>query len=200
MFPLRPALPALLLLLALAAPARATVVLEVGLDELSRTSDVIFHGTVTRTDVVAVGGDATRLVTDVTFSVAQVIKGRALAPDPAFTLRLVGGARGGLEVRIPGMPRFAAGDEVVLFLERTDGGFAITGFSQGRFSVSRDPDTGEAVVDRDVSGLGMARFGAGGQFQMTEEPAPITRLPLDGFLDEVRHWIHTDPKPAGVPR
>lgn len=196
---LRAVLP-FLLLLALAAPARATVVLEVGLDEMSRSSDVIFHGTVTRTDVVALQGQATRLVTDITFSVAEVVKGRALAPDPTFTLRLIGGARNGLELRIPGMPRFTPGDEVLLFLERTDDGFALTGLSQGRFEVTRDPETGEAVVDRDVGGVGMARFGAKGAFEMTGPPQKIERIPLSAVLDEVRYWIATNPAPTGVSR
>lgn len=194
----RATLLSLLLLLALAAPARATVVLEVGLDEMSRASDVIFHGTVTRTDVVALRGDATRLVTDVTFSLTEVLKGRALAPDPKFTLRLFGGARGGLELRIPGMPRFVVGDEVVMFLERTEGGFAITGLSQGRFGVRPDPETGEKVVDRSLGGVGVARFGAGGQFKMMEAPEKVERYPLSSLLDEVRYWINADG--AGVPR
>ncbi|GMV41266.1 MAG: hypothetical protein AMXMBFR64_29820 [Myxococcales bacterium] len=182
----------LLMLLLLAAPARATVVLEVGLDDMSRTSDVIFHGVVTRTDVVAVGGDATRLVTDVTFSLTEVLKGRALVPEPSFTLRLIGGQRGGLELRIPGMPRFSEGDEVVMFLERTEGGFAITGLSQGRFEVRVDAETGERVVDRSLGSVGVARFGAGGEFEMTEAPASLVRYPLANLLDEVRHWIAED--------
>jgi hypothetical protein len=54
-------------------------------------------------------------------------------------------------MRIPGMPRFAPGDEVVIFLEALPrGGFAITGLAQGVFRV--EPSGG---LTRDLRGLGL---------------------------------------------
>ena len=195
------ALPVLTLLLLLggASSANATVVLEVGLEEMTRASDLVFHGVVTRSDVVALEGNPTRLVTDVTFRMDTVLKGRALVQGDLLTIRLIGGRRGDFEVRIPGMPQFTAGDEVVLFLERTDAGFAITGLQQGRFQVDVDAETGERTVRRSVNGVAVGRFGAKGVFEMTEPPAAVDGIPLESLLQEIRLYEARGPLPKKAP-
>jgi hypothetical protein len=178
---------ALLLALAFAAPARATVVLEVGLEEMTHASDLVLHGVVAKTDVVAVGGVPGHLVTDVTFRLVEVWKGERLAPDELFTLRLPGGTRGGLTLRVPGVPSFGVGNEVVLFLERTSGGFTPTGLTQGVFSVEIGRG-GEKLVSRRVGGVGVARLDSG-VFRMAEAPADVDGLPLRALRDEVMLYI-----------
>jgi hypothetical protein len=53
----------------------------------------------------------------------------------------------------PGAPRITPDEKVFLFLVRDDqvlGGYTVSGFSQGKFSIQKDED-GQEVVSRDLS-------------------------------------------------
>jgi len=53
---------------------------------------------------------------------------------------------------VSGVPRFRAGEEVVLFLEPTKrGDFSVTSWMQGTFRIVRDARTGEEHVRQDTS-------------------------------------------------
>ena len=65
------------------------------------------------------------------------------------TVRVVqlGGVVGNVRQTVAGALSWQPGEEVVLFLEAMpDGGHRVSGFSQGKFRVERDPDTGRAFV------------------------------------------------------
>ena len=140
-----------LFLLLLPNPAEATTVRLVDLPAMARQSAFIFHGTVAAVESRNLGNpDHPRIVTDVTFSVHRVLKGTTKGAQ--FTLRLVGGTHQGTTLHIPGSPRFAVADEVVLFLEWTGENYAINGMRQGLYRVSRTAD-GEKTVQRSLEDL-----------------------------------------------
>lgn len=136
--------------IALGSVAHATTVLRLPIETLVRTSTWVVHGTVREVDDqagVQQGGYRTRYTVDV----AEVVKGGG--PTPGSLVFSVPGGRAGERVMaVAGMPRLAAGDEVVLLLERTgNGGLAFAGFGQGVFFVRRDT-TGFARVERSLGG------------------------------------------------
>lgn len=122
--------------------AAATSVLPVSLQRMASTAETIFHGTVIGNEV-RVDQTSGRVATYTTFKVIEVIKGN---PGATHTIKQIGGQLPGSNVRqeIHGVPRFAVGEEYVIFLPKASSlGFASPiGLSQGKFDVrKRDGDT-----------------------------------------------------------
>ena len=135
--------------------AQATVHLPVEFGEMVRDSQLVVHGRVidVRSQQTA---DRRSIETVVTMSVTEALKGR---PGGDVTFRMPGGEVGRYRRVIVGVPRFAPGDEVVVFLR---GGApalpTVFGLDQGLFRVSArsrrpcdrspGPDRGTGVRER----------------------------------------------------
>lgn len=151
----RPALPAALIVVALAlglaAPAGATTLVRLSMDAVGAASEVIVQGNVVSTQVFRRGQ---RVYTDTTIAVASCLRG---ACGSAVTVRQLGGELDGRGTAIEGTARFAAGDEVVVFLRRrADGAYAPVGMMQGVLGVERAPDRTVQGYRRDLRGVGFA--------------------------------------------
>jgi hypothetical protein len=91
-----------------------------------------------------------QVVTKTTLEVLRALKGPA---EPSrVELRELGGTAGEGSARltqtIHGMPKWRAGEEVVVFLERTDTGrLVVAGLSRGKYTLERRID-GTVVVER----------------------------------------------------
>lgn len=134
--------PIFLILLFCSLQAAATSVLPVSLQRMASTAETIFHGTVINNEV-RLDPASGRVATYTTFKVIEVIKGN---PGATHTIKQIGGQLPGSHVRqvIHGVPRFAAGEEYVVFLPKASSlGFASPiGLSQGKFDIrKRDGDT-----------------------------------------------------------
>ncbi len=149
----RPFRAVLIAALCSAAPASATTVLPVTIDQLARGSDVIVHGVVLASEPHTVDGNERHIRTRVVIDVTTLLKGAR--GTKSITLDLPGGNVGDWTMQIPGMPRFAVGEELVVFLERTKRSYAISGMSQGKFSVFTDK-IGRRMVRRSFRGLHFA--------------------------------------------
>lgn len=97
--------------------------------------------------------DAGEIWTFTSFAVEETWKGsRNANSDPYISVRLLGGTAGALTSNVSGIPRFVAGEEVVLFLEPTSrGDFSIVSWVQGTFRVHRDPRTNQQVAIQDTA-------------------------------------------------
>jgi hypothetical protein len=160
---------------AAAAPiARATVAVEVPLEDLAREADAIVHGVVTRvgTRMVARGGSLDPN-TVVRIRVHEWIKGSG-----GRRVRLVelGGVGRDVGLAISGSPQYRPGEEVIVFIALHAGVAHTLDLAQGRFVVRRNVPDGQVVVTRDLRGIGFARFDAKG---ITIDATPRrTSLPL----------------------
>ena len=150
---------ALAFVLGTAVPrADATVVLRLPLARMAREAGRIVHGTVVE---VRAGRDEAGLpATWVTLAVARTVKGPAVRH---LTLKQFGAAEplpDGTVGRIAGLPRYAVGEEVVLFLRPESGrGFTSpVGLGQGTYRVSRG--AAGARVRRDTPGATTRDLGA----------------------------------------
>ena len=75
------------------------------------------------------------------------------------------------------------GEEVLLFLEPSMGGaYQVSGFSQGKFTVERDPQTGVPYISQPV--LEGAEILRAPGSDATEPVTGVTRMPLERFISE----------------
>jgi len=133
-----------LILLFCSLQAAATSVLPVSLQRMAQTAEMIFHGTAIGNEV-RLDQASGRVATYTSFKVIEVIKGN---PGEIHTIKQIGGQLPGSNVRqvIHGVPRFAVGEEYVIFLPKASSlGFASPiGLSQGKFDIRKL--NGQAVV------------------------------------------------------
>ncbi len=176
------------LMLLWSPPVRSTTVQPVSLSELIRRSTTIVHGTVQETHTQWEDGGA-RLYTYVTVSAIEILKGENPA-SKSVTFRQIGGRDGDRMVYVPGSPRFAAKQEVLLFLTGDDaGGFPqVMGIFQGAFRPVAGPggtrrvaglsaETDRAILPEPAAG------GAG------SSPASPVGENFGDFLERIRHLV-----------
>jgi hypothetical protein len=102
----------ILLLLAIAAPARATTIIPADFTEMVAGSQLIVHGAVIDVRSQLTAG-ARRIESVITIAVASSLKGHSAS---TVVLRVPGGQVGRYRRVMVGAPEFVEGEEVVLFL------------------------------------------------------------------------------------
>ena len=124
----------------------ATTLKRMSIADLSRAAGVIVRA---RCAGNSTRWEAGEIWTFTTFEVREIWKGSAPAQ---IAVRLLGGTAGNLTSTVSGVPRFASGEEVVLFLERTAAGdFSVVSWVQGTFRIARDRVTGDETVTQDTA-------------------------------------------------
>ncbi len=153
----------------------ATTLVRMDLDELTRKAAVVARA---RCLATASRWESGHLWTLTTFEVEEIWKSQA---PRTIVVRLVGGDDGRRAVLVDGVPRFHAGEEVVLFLEPwREGEMTVTSWAQGTFRIQRDPGSKKESVTQDTSGLSVfdpatREFRYGG----------VRRMALEEFRDRV---------------
>ncbi|HWN96348.1 MAG TPA: hypothetical protein VNT99_15060, partial [Methylomirabilota bacterium] len=123
---------------------KATSVLAPRFETLVDRAELIFTGHVISQRTEWRNGNGQKsIVTLVSFAVQQVHKGRAAA---TVTLQFLGGTIGDVTLEVAEMPKFKAGERVVLFVEGNGvNASPIIGFFHGRFLLRKDRVGREAV-------------------------------------------------------
>jgi hypothetical protein len=148
--------------------------------QLAQESALIVNGTVTGVRSYW-NDDHSKILTEATVAVEGTYKGEA-----ASTVRVVqlGGVVGNVRMTAHGALQWKRGEDVLLFLEPSvPGAFQVAGFSQGKYMIERDAQTGKAYVHAAVTP----------DTGETSAPAPSngraaaqkTRVSLDQFLNQV---------------
>lgn len=178
-------------LLFVATAAQSTTVLKVELDDLTLTSQWVVRAVVLDVAPVDLREKGKGLFTDVELLVREVYRGTKV---PArYTLRLLGG-RGadGVTMKIPGMPTFKPGEELVLFLEPTAMGHIPCGLGQGVWRVLTTP-SGEPWVQQAVSGLHLVTRGRDGRLREVPPVLMTDARPLADLVYDI-YAIQSAPK------
>jgi hypothetical protein len=132
----------LLASVALLAPAGATTLLKMSLDDLILQSNAIVRARITGARTAAIGKD---IYTYYQLQVSDTLKKGAILPAE---FAVPGGVYGNLRQIGIGSPTFTEGQEYVLFLWTGRSGMTqVIGLSQGSFSLSQDP-SGATVLKR----------------------------------------------------
>jgi hypothetical protein len=162
---------AIIVIMACAPIARATTLARMTLGQLASAAQAVAQ---VRCTGVASRREAGSIWTFTDFTVEETFKG---APSANITIRLPGGRDGHIEETVEGAPRFAPGDEAIVFLERTGmGDWSISAWAEGTFRIARESQSGPATVTQDSSGMPV--FDA---VTRTFRSDGIARMPLGEF-------------------
>lgn len=176
---------------ALAAAVSVAIGIEAGATTLSRMSvaEMARHSvTIVRARCLAnsTAWDAGEIWTFTTFAVEETWKGDA---SGQIRVRLLGGRTHQVTSTVPGVPRFRPGEDVVVFLERTDrGDFSVVSWMQGTFRIRRTAPTGEETATQDSAGFevydpALRRF----------MPAGVRGEPVEKLKQEVQAAVAAAP-------
>ncbi len=141
------------MLLVVVTRAAATTVLPLDLEALTNAADRVFMG---RVVAVHSGRDGHGLpVTWTTFTVEETLKG---ALPKTLEIKQIGAETplaDGAIYRVPALPHYQVGDEVVLFLQpdSREGFTSPVGLGQGRFRIRHEP--GGATAENDVGNVNL---------------------------------------------
>lgn len=128
-----------------ATPADSTIIIRKDLLDLVRESEAIVLARVV-SNTAAWDADRRFIWTWTTLDVVETWKGAAAG---RIALREPGGEVGPTGMRVAGTPKYAVGEEVVVFLRRdAHGALRTHGWTQGRFSVAADDAFGGALIAR----------------------------------------------------
>jgi hypothetical protein len=173
----------------LAGGARATTLVQLSLEQLSRASSAIVRGRVVSQESRR-SPEGKQVVTWTTVAVEQTLKGR---PPRTLVVEQPGGAMGNLRVRVPGTARLNLQEQYYLFLEpAAEGGerFRPVGMVQGAYRIAREEKTGEERVLRPMGGM---FYGPG---RRAAVPAPVS-ISTREFQQQVARALAA---PVVVPR
>jgi hypothetical protein len=122
----------------------------------------------------------TKIFTETVVDIDETYKGQAV---PYARIVQLGGVVGNVRMTVHGALHWRPGEEVLLFLEPYMAGtYQVSGFSQGRFEIERDPLTGKAYVKgAPMEGAEALRAPAGEEAPLEQKE---TRIPLRRFVSE----------------
>ena len=157
-----------------AAPLFATTVPKMELAQLVTTADSIVQGHV---DSVESRWEDKLAYTYVSITVDDPLKGDRRR---TVLVRQLGGKIGALNLTVSGMPKFSAGDQVIVFLKSMrNGTFDVVGLNQGKYEIVDD----YAVAN--VSGLTLLDPKTG---QLTDAGF-VQKAPLEAFKAKIRGLV-----------
>ncbi len=158
---------------ALVGRVRATTLVRLSLDQLSRASTAIVRAHTLAQQSQWTPGH-TRVITLTTLVLDEAMKGQ---PPATLVVEQPGGVIGNLHVRVAGVVLFRPGTEYVLFLEPSSTNaahFQPVGMMQGAYRVFRDATTGAERVILPLGNLlaGKRTIGGGGGISGQTIPLP----------------------------
>ena len=191
-WPLRWAL-ALIAVFLLASPGESTSVKALSEEDLVQDARTIFWGECVevRSEWTA---DRRRIVTRVTFDLRETLKSDATQPmqpgGPTIDLVIPGGALDGVTYVVHGMPRFAPGEEVLVYASASHPSSGVrvpVGLAQGIYRVKRKD--GVATARRDTREAHLV--GPEGVV-----PGHLQELPLEALLARIRAQVRKAARPG----
>ena len=170
-----------------ASSAQPTTIIAPTFDEMvARAESVVVARVAAIQSSWVVSRDGRTIVTDVTLSIEQTLKGPTHAER---TLEFLGGTVGDDTLRVVDMPAFHVGDRDVLFVnEAGRPASPIVGFMYGRFRIVGDPRTGVDRV-RTFDGRPLASTAEVGNPRPPAIVAPLRTLSLEEFLGEIQSRV-----------
>jgi hypothetical protein len=157
---------------------RATQLRYMSPKQMGNEASVIVRGRVA--DVHSYWNErGTKIFTEIRVRVEESYKGNA--PSEVRVIQL-GGEVGHVRMNVAGSLRWRPGEEALLFLEPYDTGmYRVSGFSQGKFVIERDPDTGQIYVKHPpTDGVEIVGTPEDGSGAGDRRPG---RMPLNRFIN-----------------
>lgn len=166
-------LPLLLCSLAWPLAARASVVEQLPLAELTHRADRVVVGQVLETQT-AWSDDHRHVFRRVSVRVDQTLKGGA---SEGLVLLLRGGTLDGISETVVGVPSFEAGERVLLFVRQQGEVCRLVGLGQGAFAIDTD-----GTAAQKLDGLSLASAGTDGALGLSiHGEGGVGRRPLSAL-------------------
>ena len=162
---------AIALVLTVSTLAQATTVQRLSLEDMTKKASSIVVGKVKDSRAFWSGK---LILTTTTIDVTETIKGQT---SRSIQLTTVGGTVGDTTLQVSGMPAFQAGEDAVVFVERSGSFSTVVGLTQGKFVVDR----GEVM--NSVTDL---------QFPDGKSGTPL-KMPLSTFKKQIELFLATRP-------
>jgi hypothetical protein len=172
----------------LAPFARATSVVPPSFDQLVAQSDYIVQAVVTNisSEVVA-DARGRHIISHIALDVKRVISGN---PPQPLVLQVLGGKVGSEEMIVTGAPRFAVGDEDILFLRGNGRQFnPLVGLMHGRYPVRHDSQGRDYITRSNGSPLydtGDVALPMGTASQVKAAHASAPPLSVSDFISRIQ--------------
>jgi hypothetical protein len=168
--------------------AGATIMVPLSVEQMTREADVVVHGRVVTQQ--AVWDDKhDRIYTHTTLEVIEPIHSAGASPPGKVLVRSLGGELDGVGLAVSGTPKFAIGEEAVLFLRRDpkiEGAYQVIGMNQGKFRIEREPGTNKVTAVANPEGIAFAKPGVDGVLRVDPATPRIERIPLEDFRRRIR--------------
>jgi hypothetical protein len=164
--------------------ANATTLVRMDLAALAHSAEIIVRARCIHSETK---WESETISTFDDFAVLETFKG---APPQILRVRLPGGRVNRTEVKIEGVPQFRAGEETVLFVEKTSAGdYGVTSWAQGTFRIHREA-SGDARLTQDTS-----HFAVFDPHTRQFTTAGIRDLLLNDFRQQLAQALNT-PEPT----
>ena len=176
------------LVLAIAAPARASVAMAMSVEDLTDKADLVVRGKVLSQE--SQWTRAGRIVTTVHVVVDAGLKGQA---PKTIDVEHRGGHVGKIAQQVEGEVAFADGEEVLLFLKPRAGSttrFGVVGLGQGKFHIERSATS--VVAKQKLEGLGLVQKPGG----PIDDKKTGESLSLDELESRVTAQLHRSAAPV----
>ncbi len=179
------------LFLSVVGNAQATTVMKVDTGQLANTSEWVVRATVTSVKNVDLRHEGRGLFTDIDLTFTEIYGGKKV--PSRYTLRLIGGTGAdGIVLKIPGMPQFHVGEDVVLFLEKTPTGHIPCGLGQGVFRVLHTP-SGDLWVRQATGHVNLLKRARNGRLTSAHPTFDQTNMPLDTLINKIHSALLGEP-------
>ena len=167
------------LITALPLSLRATTVIRMDMERLSKRAEVVAVGRCIE-NIADWNEGRTQIYSTITIQVSQYLKGFL---GSRISFKQLGGAVGQVSSRVPGMPEFKPGREVVIFLAKdTAGKFQVLGMSQGKFDVLKAGESSVKMV-KPESLEGLHLLGPVSQKKF------VGSITMDAFIKKVKSYV-----------
>jgi hypothetical protein len=175
------------LMLAAVMQASPTTFVKISLEQLSSAAPLIVRARCQGSIVSTVRGE---IWTITSFEVREVWKGNAPA---VVRVRLLGGRTTEMTSHVEGVPRFRAGEDVVLFLAPLRrGDYSVAGWAQGTFRIHGGGAGASLAVTQDTASFSPAAF-SGGIAGRGADGGAVRGLPLEEFRRRVAESLTKRP-------
>ncbi len=164
----------------------ASVAVKLSNEELTKKADEIIIGKVK--DISYVFDEKQRTpYTLTTIVVEKWIKGES--KEREIKVRQIGGKFKDQHLFITGDARLIQDEKVLLFLTRGEEFRYLLALSQAKFSIIKDPKTGEEKITRDISQLGLGSFDKEGKLVVEKISTPEPTIYLKDFIKEIETYL-----------
>jgi hypothetical protein len=145
--------------------------------QLGQQSSLVVSGTVA--SVESYWNDKhTKILTRTRIAVDETFKG---ADQRTIDIIQLGGTVGTVKVTVHGALQWTPGEEVLLFVEPHDAvDYRVAGFSQGKYTIERDPVTGQKFINRPAL-EGVEIQGAPSERQL-QKVSKLKKVTLEQFV------------------